>query len=67
MKAMKRSLSKMQFWTNLRKKMYETQNGTFAPCSSLWLLILLAELNQLEIWTTYVGNAYLEACTQEML
>jgi len=31
------------------------------------IVILLTELNQLEIWTTDLGDAYLEAYTQEML
>ena len=35
---------------------------------SLWglrIVIFLAELNKMEIWTTNVGNAYLEAYTEE--
>ena len=31
------------------------------------IVILLTVLNQLEIWTTDLGDAYLEAYTQEML
>ena len=126
MRAIKRFFG-TNFWTNLRKKMDKTQNGTFSPwmlikncarplilhtCKSdlgrwqveLWsivnhygchngclvarghrtetpiysllkcgcaqrsvIVILLTELNQLEIWTTDLGDAYLEAYTQEML
>jgi hypothetical protein len=33
----------------------------------LRMLIFLAELNQLEMWATYIGNAYLEAKTSERL
>jgi hypothetical protein len=31
----------------------------------LWIIMFLAELNGLDIWATDVGNAYLEAKTQE--
>ena len=31
----------------------------------LRLLIFLAELNNLELWSTDIGNAYLEATTNE--
>jgi hypothetical protein len=31
----------------------------------LWLLIFLAELNDLQTWATDIGKAYLEALTSE--
>jgi hypothetical protein len=31
------------------------------------MLFLLAELNEMEVWATDIGNAYLEATTQEKL
>jgi len=31
----------------------------------LHLLVFLAELNDLDVWATYIVNAYLEAKTQE--
>jgi len=31
----------------------------------LHLLVFFAELNDLDVWTTDIGNAYLEAETQE--
>ena len=29
--------------------------------------MFLAELNELELWGSYIGNAYLEACTKKVL
>ena len=31
----------------------------------LRLVVFLEELNELELWATYIGNAYLEAETKE--
>ena len=39
-------------------------SGVVSLCG-LCLLVFLAELNDLDVWTTDIGNAYLEAETQE--
>ena len=36
-----------------------------APLRGLHMIIFLAELNQLDMWATDIGNAYLEAKTSE--
>jgi len=44
--------------------MESVYSGVVSLCG-LWLLVFLAELNDLDIWATNIGNAYLEAETQE--
>ena len=39
-------------------------SGVVSLCG-VWLLLFIAELNQLEAWATDIGNAYLEAETRE--
>ena len=39
-------------------------SGVISLCG-IQLLVFLAELNDLDLWTTDIGNAYLEAETQE--
>ncbi len=39
-------------------------SGVVSLCG-LCLLVFLAELNDLDVWATDIGNAYLEAKTQE--
>ena len=40
-------------------------SSSAASLRGLRLVLFIAELNQLKVWTTDVGNAYLEAETQE--
>ena len=40
-------------------------SGVVSLHGGFWLLIFIAELNDLEIWSTDIGNAYLEATTNE--
>ena len=51
----------------LPKKTVDTVYSGVVSLSSPSLVIFLAELNQLELWGSDIGNAYLEAKTKEKL
>ena len=52
---------------HLTRQLVETVNAGIVLLRSLRILMILSELNQLELWETDIGNAYLEAHTKEKL
>ena len=52
---------------HLSKESNGTVYSGVVSMRNLWLVMLLAELNDLQLWGAHVGNAYLQALTKENL